>query len=267
MSLVRHLVLSFAIAAAPLTIAAQRAALVGTVLGEPSEKPLVGAEVTIPKIGRSVRTDSAGHFRLDALPEGSHVIVVRLIGYAPIETTLSFGAAETLDREFVLALRPARLAEVEVKKEAIVRGRLADFEERRKMGMGYFITEEILEAQRDHRTGDVLLTKVPGIKLIAIGGNSAALGSTRGRVSLNLMPRGDESDRRHGAPREGACYPQVWVDGTNRYAGGKDEKLFDINSVSPSEIAAVEFYSSSQVPPRYNLMNSVCGTLVIWTRG
>jgi hypothetical protein len=43
--------------------------------------------------------------------------------------------------------------------------------------------------------------------------------------------------------------------------------LFDVNSIAPDRIEAIEFYSSpAQTPAKYSGLGSVCGVLVIYTR-
>jgi hypothetical protein len=45
------------------------------------------------------------------------------------------------------------------------------------------------------------------------------------------------------------------------------EPLFDINSISPSQIEAIEYYSgSADTPAKYSGLNSTCGVVVIHTR-
>ena len=241
---------------------AQAASITGVVLAEAGERPLPNAEVAITSLGKSARTDSAGNFRLDGVTPGTHTVAIRLIGYAPLSAAMSFRAGETLERDFLLVARAAKLAAVEVTKAPVPTGKLAEFEERRRAGIGHFVTQDVFDANDNRRTSEVLVAKVPGIKMVYVGSETAVV-STRGEVSLHSMPTGDETDRARGA--KPACYVNVWVDGVVRYAG-TDNKLFDLNSIPPKELAAVEYYGSSETPPRYNMNNAACGTLVIWTR-
>jgi hypothetical protein len=67
-----------------------------------------------------------------------------------------------------------------------------------------------------------------------------------------------------GAKR--ACYVDVWLDGVRVYAGGQ-EMLWDVNSVGPASLEAVEYYAGpAQTPAKYTRVNQECGTLVLWTR-
>lgn len=250
--------------ASPRVAIAQTASLIGTVLADSTERPLPQAEVAFPTLGRYVRTDSAGNFRIDGLPAGTHALVIRLIGYAPLATTLTFKSADKLERDFMLTVRPVNLAPVEVAGEKPGRYRLVDFVERKKFGIGHFLTAEVFEENRDHRVGDILASKLPGIITVSIGSSKQAAVSSRGQISLKMMPAGDLMDRRQGAPV--ACYVNVWIDGIHRYFARKDESLFDLNEFAPDEIAAVEYYAAAETPARFNSSNSACGTLVIWLK-
>jgi hypothetical protein len=60
------------------------------------------------------------------------------------------------------------------------------------------------------------------------------------------------------------CMPTLYVDGVHTAYGGRA----DLNGVvSPSQIEAVELYSSAaNIPVQYAGVNSACGVILIWTR-
>ena len=62
----------------------------------------------------------------------------------------------------------------------------------------------------------------------------------------------------------------VYLDGALVYQYGmtSPQYLFDVNTIPPEQIAAIEIYSSaSQIPAQYNRTSSAeCGVLLIWTR-
>ncbi|MEW5918356.1 MAG: hypothetical protein AB1762_18280, partial [Gemmatimonadota bacterium] len=46
-----------------------------------------------------------------------------------------------------------------------------------------------------------------------------------------------------------------------------DAVLFDVNSINPTHVAAIEFYAgAAQMPAQYNRTGSACGALLIWTK-
>ncbi len=51
------------------------------------------------------------------------------------------------------------------------------------------------------------------------------------------------------------------------YGGRPADALFDINSIAPASIEAIEYYAgASQTPLEYGGLESACGVIVIWTR-
>jgi len=77
----------------------------------------------------------------------------------------------------------------------------------------------------------------------------------------------DNVDIAAGAPL--ACYMDVYLDGARVYVSGSAGKmpLFNLNTVDPHNVRAVEVYTSvSQIPPKYVRMGNSCGVMLVWTR-
>jgi hypothetical protein len=76
----------------------------------------------------------------------------------------------------------------------------------------------------------------------------------------------DASDIAAGAPL--ACYLDVYLYGAQVYnSSARTTPLFNLYSLQPSEIEAVEVYTSaSQIPAQYNKTSGGCGVMLIWTR-
>jgi hypothetical protein len=106
------------------------------------------------------------------------------------------------------------------------------------------------------------LTKLPGV-LIQRGDSRQGKGS-----EMFVTNSRQRSDGEPG-PRS-MCRSLVWLDGVNL---GTE---FNVNSLDPSIIAAVEWYAGQfvpaklAVPPRFNAASGnpepYCGVLVIWLR-
>ena len=236
------------------------AVLSGFVLrDDAAEEPIAGAEVVIASASLSARSDSTGRYRISDVPLGVHVITVRHIAHTALTTQLTFGHAETVERDFLLTRhRAVALDTIEVEAKPLVR----EFEERRRLGNGHFITRAQLEEREGRKMSDVL-SQVPGLRVTRGLVGRAWISSGRERISINRESQLTRFERQLGA-RPG-CYAHVYLDGTRVYGGR--EPLFDINSISPVEIEAIEYYSGlAQVPAQYNRPGSVCGVLVIWTR-
>lgn len=155
-----------------------------------------------------------------------------------------------------------QLSPVQVSAERTV---LREFEERRAFGIGHFITRAELDAQENRSTGDVL-ARVPGARIArALSGGSAWLVTGRTPVAAS-MASGDSFDEQKGA--RPACYADVWIDNSRVYAYRRGESLFDVNTIQPNQIEAIEVYSSAAtIPTRYARGGAEqCGLLVIWTK-
>ena len=68
--------------------------------------PLANAQVGVAGTTLGAQTNSEGIYQIAGVPAGSHVVRVRLIGYAPTEkpTTVTAGGIATLD--FSISQRP-----------------------------------------------------------------------------------------------------------------------------------------------------------------
>lgn len=269
-----HVALALLLLARPTGLTAQAAGgeaatgtLSGMVLTDVGEKPIANAEVRLSGSTRAVRSDSAGRFELSGLPTGMQRFEVRAIGFQPLRQSLVIPAGRSMDVDLLLVAEVQQLSTVRVGAEAGVGVRrpwLSGFEERRSYGIGSFLTEAELEKQDPSRWASAVAQHVPGLQLVSYNGR-ASFGINRGLISFNNMPRGDRMDQSQGAPR--SCYVQVIIDDVVRYASRVDEPLFDVSSIDPGTVAAVEFYSVSQLPARFNRGgNAPCGTLVIWRK-
>ena len=248
----------------PLTLDLPRdtaGSFAGIVLDDSTRRPLENAEVSMPDLSKTVLTDERGRFALAGISPGLHRIVVRRIGYRSLETRVTFAADRTTERRIVLT-PVTTLESVVVVAE---RDALPDFEEHRRGGLGQFLTREDLARQKGRRLSDVL-TQVSGVRIVPGVANRAWVATNRGPRSLRNIPLVDPSDATRGADRQ-TCYALVYMDGALMYAGKDEEPLFDVNTISPDQIDAIEYYAGpAQTPLRYSVLGSPCGVLVIHTR-
>jgi hypothetical protein len=111
------------------------------------------------------------------------------------------------------------------------------FGERRRTGMGRFVTPDDVARLAPLVTSD-LFRHVPGIRIDALG----------------LRMRGLS---------QGECVPPVFVDGRSMRALSAD----DIDTwVRPDEVAGIEIYAGGRVPPQFQEGMGGCGSIVIWTK-
>jgi hypothetical protein len=237
--------------------AVQRLTLRGVVIAAASDLPLPRATVAIEKLNVRTVTDSRGQFAFPDLSPGTYSLSVRLLGYEPQTVNVVLSAADSIHRVYL-----RQLATLDTMVVRDTRSTIPGFDERRAMGIGHFLTRDDLAKHENRRTGDIL-AQVPGIRVYR-GKGYAWIGSGRGASTLQPPPL-DRSDLDRGARPQ--CYANVYLDGAIVYTATPFAPLFDVNSISPANIEAIEFYSGgAQIPARYNRTNAQCGVLLIWTR-
>ena len=231
-----------------------------------SKRALAGAHIELPTTGRSATSDATGKFTLEDLPEGRLLIVVGKLGYKPESTHVTIFGSRVLVQEFRLSPPVTALAEVKVTGTAS-HPDMSGFEERRKQnGAGKFIDRATL-ANVENRSTGMVLSSLGGVRIWQ-GNNQAWASTTRIAVSGNLRATGLRQEDISAGARP-ACYMDVYLDGTIVYQFGVSPPmpLFNVNSIPPDQIEAMEVYNSSaQAPSRFNRTGSECGVLVIWSR-
>ena len=224
---------------------AQGVLFTGVVLIDSTRTPIADADVLLGDLALSARTNELGVFRFGEIPVGVHSLVVRKIGFVPLDTTLAFPPHRTVEREIFLS----RLITLDSMKVVAQRSRIPSFDEHRRRGIGSFLTHADLDKRGARRLGDQLSSLV-GVRLAGRPPHAYAV-SSHGQKSLG---------------GSGDCYAQVYINRALVY-GRPGDPLFDLNIITPAQIEAVEYYASdAQTPPEYSSMNSDCGVVVIWTR-
>jgi Carboxypeptidase regulatory-like domain/CarboxypepD_reg-like domain len=234
------------------------AAFVGTVT-DSAGRPVITADVSLPGLSKSTATDAGGAFRIDGVPAGTQHVLVRRLGYRAIDTSLVFSADRTVQRRFEL-VRAVTLDSVIV-TESAVDNRMWSFDENRRVGLGHFLTRAELAKLEGGLSTAAILESIPGLGVARSKvGNRSWVTSSRSRRLV--QPDGNS----HQLGANSSCYSQVYLDDVLMYNSRDGEALFDANSISPSEIEAIEYYASAaDTPARYSGLNSTCGVLVIWT--
>lgn len=265
-------------------LAARGAVFTGIVITDSTRAPIIGAEVALPELGKSTVTDARGAFRITGIPAGEHQIVVRRLGYGAADTRVKFEGHETVERRVVLG-RAVMLEPVTISDRAIARS-LESFEENRRVGLGHFLTRAEI-AKYDGMTLRTVLEQVPDVRMVNGRTESAWVTSRRAPAAMCPTPpprdplKGSTSGQKclenHGyyvpftyEAAQGmvpACYALVYVDGALMNGIREPVEPFDVSTIAPERIEAIEFYAgAAQTPLKYSRMGSNCGVLVIWTR-
>jgi hypothetical protein len=237
------------------------ATFVGSVLIDSLQVPVMGAEVSLPDVGKSALTNAQGGFRIADVPAGEHQITVRRIGYGALDSRMEFPANQVVNRRIFLA-RVTTLDSIVVTERAD----LKEFDENRRLGLGHFITRLDIEKLEGGQMSGIMAL-VPGTGWVRGKGGQAWITSKHVPPSLSAtnVDCGDSFEKMQGA--KCACYPLVYLDNVVQNREGGRTKMFDVNTIPPTMIEAVEWYSGpSQTPAKYDGDGSPCGVLVIHTR-
>ena len=224
---------------------AQQGTLRGVII-DSSGAPIPGVEITISALGRITRTDSLGRMTFSTLPSGDVVLLTRRFGYRAQTTHLLIGGPAGDSIVVTLAAQPVGLSEVDV--TAIGQHPFfAGFDQRRRLGVGTFITREEIESRNSSAPSDIF-RQIPQVRLVRAG---SGLG-VRFPANMTSIRRGPNTD---------LCTPMIWLDG-QRATG------LEIDDLRSSDIQAIEMYrGASTTPPQFTAGGMVqCGAIVVWTR-
>jgi hypothetical protein len=248
------------------------AAFMGQVLTDSTNQPVRDAEVSLPALSKTVKTDSLGMFRISDVPAGVQRVVVRKVGMGAYDAPTYFMAGHAVQRKILLP-KVTELASVTVTAEAGA-NLPASFEDHRKAGLGNFVTRAMIDRYKG-MTLQSLLDQTPSVSLITGNQRQAWLTSGRmpppriscvqGRSLYGANTYCPEPFEQMKGMRP-ACYAQVWLD--RMLMNPENPTMpFDVNSIAPELVEAMEYYAGpAQTPPEYSRMNSTCGVLVIHTR-
>lgn len=127
---------------------------------------------------------------------------------------------------------------------------MREFEARRKLGTGYYLTARQIAAELDRSFADILVTRFPGLRVIGSGRlNLQYLVSTRGEGVGALVSTSGMVP----------CYIHVFVDGT--YLNDSE-----ISWINARDVAGVEYYDGTRTPAAYRRSGNGCGALLVWTK-
>jgi hypothetical protein len=232
----------------------------GVVLGDSTRAAVAGAEVIMPDLARTAVTNDRGMFRIADVPPGTHRVIVRRMGFGSMESPIEFPENRTVDRRFLLD-RISLVDTVVTSANAVNES----FDANRKLGLGHFLTREDLDKLNAHSLTNVLVN-VPGLRLLRGTSSHAWPTSSQG-----AFPSTDQIYRPEGLIEvdqgmKPACYARVYVDRLLMNPGSPTPG-FNVNSINPSSVQAIEYYGSPGVTPAgYRGSGSGCGVLVVWTR-
>ena len=200
---------------------------------------LPGAQIILGSDARQAVTDSSGRYLLGGIPGGVHHVVVRALGFRPVEfsVTLHDGLQSLEDIQLDLAPGVQELAPVTIAAPASkVSYRLVDFERRRQTGRGHYLDDIQIRQSGASRLSDLM----------------------RGMRGVTEHCAGSGCTIQMVRARPG-CDPDYIVD-------GRMDNMFG-SSTPIRDIVGLEVYTGpSDVPGEFAGKSAGCGVVVIWTR-
>lgn len=204
-----------------------------------SGKEVAGTRVTLWGTGVEALSNASGQYNIERLPEGSYTIEARALGYQPYRVPVDLSSRAESVVDLVLTPLVTNIDTLRVRANRAVP--LAEFERRRKLGFGHFITEDMIKAKGPTYMGDIF----------------------RGTPGVVTMPGEFGRDRVlvRGTGMTGDCAPAVFLNGL--FVNIEDGDLDLI--INPKDVRAVELYARTSSIPLQFQTRTGCGSVVIWT--
>lgn len=204
---------------------------------------VAGARVAVVGTTRAVLTAADGSFTVEGLPSGTSEIVARKIGFAPASAVVELTWRQS--REVNITLTEASRVLDPINVRATIDENLArtGYSLRRQQGVGRFFDAEDIQRRQPVVFTDIFRS-IPGFRV-----TSSAQG-------ISIVPTRSQSGQSSNCVN-------VFVDNAQldlREAGDLD-RAFTVD-----EIAAIETYPGSLVPPEFAIPARACATIVVWTK-
>jgi hypothetical protein len=220
--------------------AAQSVPRTGVIDGVVTDSALLPlGDATVSFIGSNVRvvTGANGRFRVRDMNPGAYVMIVRRIGFEATSLRMEVSPRDTARPALVLQRTATTLNTVAIRAQRLTSA-MQEFEARRELGFGHFITQAEIDKRGVVDVSD-LLTTVPSV----------------------MIKHDSAMNRRTDGARP--CPFQLFIDGVKLPPGT------GINSIAvPKELAGIEIYSgAATIPLQYKpTSGSFCGVILLWTR-
>jgi hypothetical protein len=213
--------------------------------------PLRNARVSILRTAIQVGTGPNGRFRIVDVPSGPYIVIVRHAGFHPTATILQVPASDTLRLSYTLTEAPTELAPVVIAEQRRS-FKMMEFDYRRKLGEGEFMTQDQIERHNPAYATE-LLRQFGSIDVAPTsgGGGQDVYYPVSRRATGGMTPTG-----------QATCFMTVIVDNVPMPAP------FNLDLLpSPRDLMGIEVYAgAATTPPQFAGLNRGCGVIVIWTK-
>ena len=215
--------------------------LSGTVTALAAGIPLANAQVSIAN-GPQTRTNARGEWSITDAPTGTHMLEVRALGYYPARRRVDVVNSSS-NVAIALSTLRAVLDTVRIRASRLNGANLAGFEERRRSGIGRYLTAADIARHNPVVVSD-LFRNMPGTR-IELDPNG---------VDYYIMVRGNAGEW---------CPATIYLDGlTLRGVTASDLDVW----VRTHEVRAIEVYAGLGTPLEFQEGMSNCGSILIWTK-
>ncbi|HKS06821.1 MAG TPA: SusC/RagA family TonB-linked outer membrane protein [Gemmatimonadaceae bacterium] len=142
--------------------------VVGQVLGDVSRLPIAGAQVSVVGTTLGAVAGAEGRYIIRNVPVGERILRVRLIGYAPLEDTITVTRDTTITADFALTDVPYSLSDVVITALGITRAE-------KSLGYGVqTITSQTLERVPETTLMQALAGQSAGVSVTSSSGRPGA---------------------------------------------------------------------------------------------
>jgi hypothetical protein len=196
--------------------------------------PLGDATVSLLASNVRVVTGPNGRFQVRDLTPGVFILLVRRIGYEAASIRLQLTAGDTVRPSVALQRASTKLETVAINGQRLTPA-MQEFESRRKIGEGHFVTQADIDKRNPLALSD-MLNGIPSV-LVDPGGGIHNL-------------------------RQNGCQFNIFVDGVKLPMRSLDDVAV------PKEVAGIEVYmGAATIPLQYKSPSgSFCGVILVWTR-
>lgn len=221
-----------------MSVRARRGVVTGRVL-DLSGAPISRVRVSVNGDSAFAMSGSDGRFTLRNIRSGTRSVTARRLGFEPAAQVVAIHSGNPTDitvrlGEFVPVLDTVRITA----SSAQIGLDRVGFTKRKTIGAGYYLTPEEISGRNALQLPE-LLTTAPMLRRTTVDGHQVITG------------------RPQGASNGCVTY---FVDGVPWMGGGIED------FIRPSEVAAVEVYSTSFTPGQFIGAAQQCETVVIWTK-
>jgi hypothetical protein len=199
-----------------------------------------GSRVEVVGTDQVALTNERGEFSMSKLPSGSHVLLVRHLGFGAETVPVDLSSRQPQRVTVKLPKFVAMIDPVVVNARSQAGLEKVGFAQRQKTGMGYYLGPDQLQNMNPQYLSDIL-RRVPSLR-------------------VSSSPDGDVITSSRGT---GSGCVQYYVDDMPWMSAQPG----DINNfVNANEVVAVEVYQDTNTPGQYTRAGGGCTTIVLWTR-